>query len=147
MPSPTFLLHNAYPVRLAAYIAASGKQEHQASTIDQQTISQQATEEDLDVHHMDLFRLTSDDATLQRLNVDQTCATGVCLIEWAQRLPSAPQPAIHVFFTLLTQVRCSVNHSSQDVRTTHAWHRLKTSHCSTFGRLRGVNKYSRDRVA
>jgi Threonylcarbamoyl adenosine biosynthesis protein TsaE len=119
VPSPTFLLKNSYPAML---LNACASHEHNGADLAPQNHAargvpggeQPASAADahnpgqVDVHHMDLYRLQQDGAGAERLGVQQAFAQGVCLIEWAACLPLVPRPAISLTFSVLTEVRkCS----------------------------------------
>lgn len=59
VPSPTYLLHATYS---------------------------QPGDDCVDIHHYDLYRLQQDGRDFTRLDLKHSLETGVCLIEWPERL-------------------------------------------------------------
>ncbi len=62
------------------------------------------------VHHFDLYRL-SGPAELGRLQLEDAFNSGICLIEWAERLGScAPADHLQIHIELLSEVCNCLHH-------------------------------------
>ena len=59
------------------------------------------------MHHLDLYRLAGP-SDLGRLNLEETFASGICLIEWAERLEElAPAAHLGIQLRVLSEVHCT----------------------------------------
>lgn len=63
-----------------------------------------AQQQEVQLHHFDLYRLPADDAALGRLELHRHCAEGVCLIEWAERLTARLPRTLTLSLSILSQV-------------------------------------------
>ena len=56
------------------------------------------------MHHLDLYRLAGP-SDLGRLNLEETFASGVCLVEWAERLGElAPAAHLAIYLAMISKV-------------------------------------------
>ena len=56
------------------------------------------------VHHFDLYRLSGQDE-IGRLDFGSALSTGICLIEWPERLKEqAPAERLNIYISMLTEV-------------------------------------------
>ena len=106
VPSPTFLLKNSYAAEL---LSAQSSQQPDANSNTASPANAAENDAAVEVHHMDLYRLDAGSPGLQRLQMQESCASGICLIEWPDRLSTLPSPAIHLAFAMLTKVCMSLS--------------------------------------
>ena len=56
------------------------------------------------MHHFDLYRLSGQD-DIGRLDFGSALSTGICLIEWPERLKEqAPAERLNIYISMLTEV-------------------------------------------